>query len=72
VAAPRPPDPANARVEVGAATNTVGTTAASVGSGLIGMRERVRAYGGDVQAGPRQPEGWAVSARLHLDGGELA
>jgi signal transduction histidine kinase len=42
--------------------------AAGVGSGLIGMRERVHAYGGDVQAGPRQPGGWNVSARLHLDG----
>jgi len=51
----------------------VGTTvpaAASVGSGLIGMRERVRAYGGDVRAGPRQPGGWSVSARLQLDSGE--
>jgi signal transduction histidine kinase len=44
---------------------------ASVGSGLVGMQERVHAYGGDVQAGPRQPEGWKVSARLHLDGGDL-
>jgi signal transduction histidine kinase len=42
--------------------------AASVGGGLIGMQERVHAYGGDVQAGPRQPGGWKVSARLRLDG----
>jgi signal transduction histidine kinase len=42
--------------------------AASVGSGLIGMQERVHAYGGDVQAGPGQPGGWRVSARLRLDG----
>jgi signal transduction histidine kinase len=42
---------------------------ASTGSGLVGMRERIRAYGGDVQAGPRQPAGWTVSAQLHLDGG---
>ena len=42
--------------------------AAGVGRGLIGMQERVHAYGGDVQAGPRQPGGWKVSARLHLDG----
>jgi hypothetical protein len=24
-----------------------------------------------VQAGPRTPGGWKVSARLHLDGGDL-
>jgi signal transduction histidine kinase len=45
-------------------------TPASVGGGLIGMQERVHAYGGDVQAGPRQPGGWKVSARLRLDGGD--
>ncbi|HEY0937900.1 MAG TPA: histidine kinase, partial [Trebonia sp.] len=39
----------------------------SVGGGLAGMRERARAYGGDVRAGPRQPGGWKVSARLQLD-----
>jgi signal transduction histidine kinase len=44
---------------------------ASIGGGLVGMRERVHAYGGDVQAGPRTPGGWKVSARLHLDGGDL-
>jgi signal transduction histidine kinase len=42
----------------------------AAGSGLAGMRERVHAYGGDVQAGPRQPAGWKVSARLHLDDGD--
>jgi len=49
-----------------------GATAApaGVGGGLIGMQERVHAYGGDVRAGPRQPGGWNVSARLRLDGGE--
>ena len=43
---------------------------AGIGSGLLGMRERVHAYGGDVQAGPRGPSGWKVSARLRLDSGD--
>jgi signal transduction histidine kinase len=34
------------------------------GHGLEGMRERVRAFGGDVSSGPRSPHGWTVSARL--------
>jgi signal transduction histidine kinase len=44
----------------------------SIGGGLIGMRERVHAYGGDVQAGPRPAGGWKVSAQLQLDGGDAA
>jgi signal transduction histidine kinase len=52
------------------ATTTPATV--GVGSGLLGMRERVHAYGGDVQAGPRQPGGWQVSARLRLDGGDAS
>jgi len=43
---------------------------ATAGGGLVGMRERARAYGGDVQAGPREPGGWQVSARLLLDAGD--
>jgi len=34
------------------------------GHGLEGMRERVRAFGGDVSSGPRSPHGWTVAARL--------
>jgi signal transduction histidine kinase len=37
------------------------------GSGVLGMRERARAYGGDVLAGPREPHGWRVSAHLDLE-----
>ncbi|GLY18358.1 sensor histidine kinase [Kineosporia rhizophila] len=34
------------------------------GRGLTGMRERVHAYGGEVDSGPRHPAGWRVSARI--------
>ena len=34
------------------------------GHGLEGMRERVKALGGDVSSGPRPSHGWTVSARL--------
>jgi signal transduction histidine kinase len=37
------------------------------GRGLAGMRQRVQAFGGEVQAGPRSPAGWRVSASLRLD-----
>jgi signal transduction histidine kinase len=36
------------------------------GGGLTGMRERVSAFGGELDYGPRQPRGWRVTARLHL------
>ncbi|MBX6358411.1 MAG: sensor histidine kinase, partial [Micromonosporaceae bacterium] len=36
----------------------------SVGSGISGMRERARALGGDLTAGPRPGGGFVVSARL--------
>ncbi|HEX6421314.1 MAG TPA: ATP-binding protein, partial [Acidimicrobiales bacterium] len=35
--------------------------------GLIGMAERARALGGDLEAGPT-PDGWRVAARLPLVG----
>jgi signal transduction histidine kinase len=37
------------------------------GHGLAGMRQRVQTFGGEVQAGPRSPAGWRVSAHLRLD-----
>ena len=49
-----------------------GPAPGTAGGGLVGMRERARAYGGDVQAGPRQPGGWNVSARLLLDAGDAS
>jgi signal transduction histidine kinase len=39
----------------------------TAGRGLAGMRQRVQTFGGEVQAGPRSPAGWRVSAQLRLD-----
>jgi len=39
----------------------------TAGRGLAGMRERVHAFGGQVDSGPRSPSGWRVSAQLRLE-----
>ena len=39
------------------------------GRGLTGMRERVRACGGDIVVGPTEQGGWQVRARLPVQPG---
>jgi signal transduction histidine kinase len=47
-------------------TAPTGDGRARVGHGLIGMRERVQAFGGDLEAGPCPGGGFRVAARLPL------
>lgn len=56
------------RVEI---LNEEGEERAGSGSGLglVGVRERARVFGGEIEAGPRGEGGFALRARLPLEGG---
>ncbi len=54
----------------GSGTNGANPVAAAgAGHGLIGMRERVKVFGGSLTAGAQEAGGWVVHAQLPIAGG---
>lgn len=54
------------RSGIQARTGTAADTGPGTGNGIIGMRERATALGGDLEAGPRPGGGFRVRARIPL------
>jgi signal transduction histidine kinase len=59
--------PAEVRVDVEDDGTRRGAEPVAAGGGLTGMRERISAFGGELDFGARHPRGWRVTARLSLD-----
>jgi signal transduction histidine kinase len=51
----------------GAAAGYVPQGSRGAGRGLIGLRERLGLYGGELDAGPRPGGGWRVRAIIPLE-----
>jgi signal transduction histidine kinase len=62
-------EPSSLALEILSAGNGGGHAARRGGHGLVGMRERVELYGGELQTGPRPGGGYAVRAYLPIEGG---
>jgi signal transduction histidine kinase len=60
-------DPRVARLRI-ADDGRPGRAHRSGGHGLVGMRERVTALGGDLSVGPGTPTGWTVEATIPVPG----
>jgi signal transduction histidine kinase len=60
-------EPAQVRLEV-RDDGSGGPTGNGAGYGLVGVRERVKIYGGEMTAGPADGGGFVLSARLPLGG----
>jgi signal transduction histidine kinase len=41
------------------------------GMGLLGLRERVALYGGELAAGPQRSGGWLVQARMPVEPAQI-
>jgi signal transduction histidine kinase len=66
----RPADPAAAGAAAAAGSGSGparSQPSGAGGRGLIGLRERIAIYGGDLDAGPRPGGGWRVQAKIPLE-----